>query len=68
MTITINFPIFPMRREIDARKRRLARNLTSASSADAVNAARPDARYSRDGLEFDVAGLDRLPEGSPSPR
>lgn len=68
MTITINFPIFPLRREIAARKRRLGRSLTGVPHAQALDPNRGDARYSRDGLEFDVGGITHLPKGSPSPR
>lgn len=66
MTITINLPIFPLRREIAALKRRLRRNLAATPSAAA--SGRPDTRYSRDGFEFDVAALAHLPQGPRSAR
>ena len=66
MTITISFPIFPIQREIAARKRRFARSLTSAARAESRD--RDQARYSAEGLEFDVAGIARRPEGSPAQR
>lgn len=76
MTFTINFPIFPMRREIAERRKRLGLPVDDAAAADAVSKAgskgangdarRGNARYSREGFEFDVSALPRIPQGSSS--
>lgn len=81
MTFTINFPIFPMRREIAERRKRLGLPVDDAAAADAVSKAgskgagskgasgtaqRGSARYSREGFEFDVSALPRMPQGSSS--
>jgi len=68
MTITINVPVFPLRKEIAARKRRLALSLglPLRGSKDAGKAGKgtgtgPDPRYTADGLEFDVSEFLRTP-------
>ena len=83
MTITINVPVFPLRKEIAARKRRLALSLglPLRGTKDATkNTAKgnkgtgtgPDPRYTADGLEFDVSDLMRAPartgKADPEPR
>lgn len=72
MTITINVPVFPLRKEIAARKRRLALSLglplrgakdtakTSAKGGKGTGTG-PDPRYTADGLEFDVSDFMRTP-------
>lgn len=68
MTITINLPIFPLRREIAALKQRLGRSPSRAPAAGSSAPGRREARYSLDGFEFDVAALAQLPRGSRSVR
>lgn len=70
MTITINVPVFPLRKEIAARKRRLGLSqllpMRGAKGRAAGAEAGPDPRYTAEGLEFDVAGLanpSRGPQG-----
>lgn len=57
MTITINVPIFPLRKEIAARKRRMGLSLSLPLRGAAASARDTDLRYTADGLEFDVAGF-----------
>ncbi|QRG07634.1 hypothetical protein EZH22_04355 [Xanthobacter dioxanivorans] len=73
MTITINVPVFPLRKEIAARKRRLGLSLGfSRGPRDAAAgkasggkcgsaAAGPEPRYTAEGLEFDVSGMAGAP-------
>ncbi|MBB6308007.1 hypothetical protein [Xanthobacter tagetidis] len=68
MTITINLPIFPLRREIAALKRHLGRKLTTPAATRASASVREDTRYSLDGFEFDVAAMAHLPQGPRSAR
>ena len=79
MTITINVPVFPLRKEIDARKRRLRfpKSLSSMSlssmsfsplsfssrATKAADEAPANSRYTEAGLEFDVTGIARHPRG-----
>ncbi len=68
MTITINMPIFPLRKEIAERRKRMEAGLPGTpfrrSAAGKSAASYGDARYSRDGLEFDVTALGALPQGT----
>ncbi|MFG1350619.1 hypothetical protein [Xanthobacter autotrophicus] len=63
MTITINVPVFPLRKEIAARKRRMGLSLgllgRGAKGGTKGTGAGPDARYTADGLEFDVSGIGK---------
>lgn len=63
MTITINVPLFPMRKEIAARKRRRGLKIGTLPFQNALAAKSSEPRYSREGLEFDVSGLGK-PSGS----
>ncbi|WP_454915054.1 hypothetical protein [Xanthobacter sediminis] len=63
MTITINVPVFPMRKEIAARKRRRGLKIGPLEFHNPLAAKTAEPRYSREGLEFDVSGL-RKPTGS----
>ncbi|WP_024276832.1 hypothetical protein [Xanthobacter sp. 126] len=64
MTITINVPVFPLRKEIDARKRRLRLPLSfSSRGSKAGDEAPANSRYTEAGLEFDVTGIARHPRG-----
>lgn len=64
MTITINVPVFPLRKEIDARKRRLRFPLSLAPRGKAgAGEAQTNPRYTEVGLEFDVTGIARHPRG-----
>ncbi len=64
MTITINVPVFPLRKEIDARKRRLRFPLGfSSRGCKAADEAPANSRYTEAGLEFDVTGIARHPRG-----
>lgn len=66
MTITINVPVFPLRKEIAARKRRLGLSLGLRRPRSAPENGGTDLRYTAEGLEFDVTGLGkpRGPKGS----
>ncbi|MFG1345335.1 hypothetical protein V5F59_10610 [Xanthobacter autotrophicus DSM 431] len=61
MTITINVPVFPLRKEIADRKRRLGLSLglplRGKKAPEKGGEAGTDPRYTADGLEFDVSGL-----------
>ncbi|MFG1180535.1 hypothetical protein [Xanthobacter versatilis] len=63
MTITINVPVFPLRKEIAARKRRLSLSLglplRGAKGGAKAAGTGPDPRYTADGLEFDVSGIGK---------
>ncbi|MDI4665425.1 hypothetical protein K9U40_13955 [Xanthobacter autotrophicus] len=63
MTITINVPVFPLRKEIAARKRRLNLSLClpgRGAKGGAKGAGNgPDPRYTADGLEFDVSDIGK---------
>lgn len=63
MTITINVPLFPMRKEITARKQRRGLKIGILPFYNMLGAKKAEPRYSRDGLEFDVTGLGK-PNGS----
>ena len=64
MTITINVPVFPLRKEIDARKRRLRFPLSfSSRGSKAADESPANSRYTEAGLEFDVTGIARHPRG-----
>lgn len=64
MTITINVPVFPLRKEIDARKRRLRFPLgLSSRGCKTADEAPANSRYTEAGLEFDVTGIARHPRG-----
>lgn len=64
MTITINVPVFPLRKEIDARKRRLRFPLSfSSRGGKATDEAPANSRYTEAGLEFDVTSIARHPRG-----
>lgn len=69
MTITINVPVFPLRKEIDARKRRLRFPLSfsplsfASRASKATDEAPANSRYTEAGLEFDVTGISRHPRG-----
>lgn len=63
MTITINVPVFPMRKEIADRKRKRGLKIAGLTLPNPLTAKRSEPRYSRDGLEFDVSGLGK-PSGS----
>ncbi|MDQ0503544.1 hypothetical protein [Xanthobacter agilis] len=63
MTITINVPVFPMRKEIAARKQRRGLNIGTLPFQNTLATKTPEPRYSREGLEFDVSGLGK-PHGS----
>lgn len=69
MTFTINMPIFPLRQEISERRKRMETVLPGtpfgrAGANRAAGTGYEPARYSRDGFEFDVSALARLPQGS----
>ncbi|MEP9354343.1 hypothetical protein ABLE93_12170 [Xanthobacter sp. KR7-65] len=66
MTITINVPVFPLRKEIAARKRRrgFPMSFSLRGCASAAREENLDPRYTEDGLEFDVTGIARPPRGS----
>lgn len=67
MTITINMPIFPLRKEIAERRKRMEAGLPGTPFGRSGNrqaAGYGEARYSRDGLEFDVSAVRGLPQGS----
>ena len=68
MTITINLPIFPLRREIAALRKRLARGGPDAPPPGGRDAARRATRYSLEAFEFDIAGMVHLPQGPRSAR
>lgn len=58
MTMTINVPVFPMRKEIANRKR--SRALSFFSLSFGGEDARPaPSRYSRDGFEFDFSTVEK---------
>ena len=63
MTITINVPVFPLRKEIAARKRRIGLSLgllgRGAKGAAKGAGTGPAPRYTADGLEFDVTGIGK---------
>jgi len=63
MTITINVPVFPMRKEISARKKRRGLKIGTLEFHNPLAAKASAPRYSREGLEFDVSGLGK-PDGS----
>lgn len=65
MTITINVPVFPLRKEIEARKRRLRFPISFSSRGCKAGAdeAQANSRYTEAGLEFDVTGIARHPRG-----
>lgn len=63
MTITINVPVFPLRKEIAARKRRRGFPFSLRGGKSGTAEADPNPRYTEDGLEFDVTGLARPPRG-----
>lgn len=65
MTITINVPVFPLRKEIAARKRRLRLPfcLAPRGGKDGAGEAPANSRYTEAGLEFDVTGIARHPRG-----
>lgn len=63
MTITINVPVFPMRKEIAARKRRRGLKIGTLEFPNPLATKATEPRYSREGLEFDVSGLGK-PNGS----
>lgn len=65
MTITINVPVFPMRKEITDRKQRRGLKLGNLAFHNPLTAKGTAKRYSREGLEFDVSGLGK-PQGSSS--
>ncbi len=58
MTMTINVPVFPMRKEIEERKQRrgVLFSLFPFGKAKPVP-TRSEERYSADALEFDVAAF-----------
>ncbi|MFG1477228.1 hypothetical protein V5F53_01025 [Xanthobacter sp. V4C-4] len=62
MTITINVPLFPMRKEIADRKQRRGLKIGFLPFLGARGTKTAEQRYSREGLEFDVSGL-----GKPNP-
>jgi len=57
MTITINVPVFPMRKEIADRKQRRSWKLGNLAFPHAFSRKPAAARYSEDGLEFDIGGV-----------
>ncbi|MFG1416231.1 hypothetical protein V5F38_03610 [Xanthobacter sp. V0B-10] len=59
MTITINVPVFPMRKEIAARKERRGLKIAGLTFHNALSGRKAEPRYSREGLEFDVSGLGK---------
>lgn len=68
MTFTINMPIFPPRLEMSERRKRMESVLPGtpfgrAGSGRPAGIGYEPARYSRDGFEFDVSALVRLPQG-----
>jgi len=63
MTITINVPVFPMRKEIADLKQRRGWKLGNLSLPHAFTRKPAAPRYSQDGLEFDVGGVEK-PHGS----
>ncbi|MGR7995442.1 hypothetical protein [Xanthobacter sp. ZOL 2024] len=59
MTITINIPLFPMRKEIADRKRKRGLKIGGLPFPGSLTSKPSEPRYSRDGLEFDVSGLGK---------
>ncbi|MFG1295241.1 MULTISPECIES: hypothetical protein [Xanthobacter] len=63
MTITINVPLFPMRKEIAARKERRGLKIGTLMFHNVFGSKKAARRYSREGLEFDVSDFAK-PNGS----
>lgn len=59
MTITINVPLFPLRKEIEARKQRREWKIGTLQFHNPLARKSAEARYSREGLEFDVSGFTK---------
>lgn len=62
MTFTINVPVFPLRKEINARRRRLSLCM-GLPLRGSGKTKEPEPRYTADGLEFDVTDLGRPARG-----
>lgn len=63
MTITINVPVFPLRKEIAARKRRMGLSLSLPLRGTRSAPGGTDPRYTAEGLEFDVSDMDKPAKG-----